>query len=473
MRDSATGPGRLRLRHVGSRVRPKLLLFRSRDVQYWAMRVTVLVFLASSAAFATNDVDGLFKRGDAAFAAQDMKGARTAWTDACSGPDSKTQFARAVCEHVSGVLDNSTGHLESAAFHYRGALAIWEQLAPERADFHVTTIISLADLLADTGNMSEAEKLLNDARLIVKPLEDSAPQVFASVLAHSGAYYGRSSQPEQGRPLLNDAIARYNRLPKPPLADLAYTLNALAMIDLGGGQYAASESKLRRALAMATESLGEKHPETTGYQINLALVLDVEGRFSQAETLLRRARVLVEARSGPDSLQAAAVLSELSSVECGLGKFGTAEDLAEQTLVILRKDHAPDKPEVVLTEISLASIYLRQHKTADAAKILPEAVRLERGLAVDPRLLADGVRHLGDLRAQQRDWEAARVLYSEAIGIYEQRLGRNHPDLAPVLRDYAAVLKQQRAPRAEVKTVEARVKAIGPRASSKSLMPQS
>ena len=101
-----------------------------------------------------------------------------------------------------------------------------------------------------------------------------------------------------------------------------------------------------------------------------------------------------------------------------------------------------------------------QPKTAEAADLLPGAVQIARRLIPGQRPLADGIRHLAELRAQQRNWGEAQSLYYEAIAIYDEKLGPGDPEIAPVLRAYANVLKQKGAPKSEVRDVEARAKAL-------------
>lgn len=358
-----------------------------------------------------------------------------------AGQSPQSSVAVAVGEHLAGVRENSEGHLDKAESHYRNAIAIWDQLAPAQPQLQAITLISLADLLAASERLPEAHTLLDRALVIAQPLEQKSPDVVASVISHLGAFYGRTEQPERGRPLLNEAIRRFGELKDPDIAEVAYAYSALGMLDLGAGKYSDGEASLREAVTRAVKALGETHPETIGYQTNLALALYYEGHFNRAEVLLQRARLMADKNT---DLLSAAILSELAAVECALGKFGTAENLTEEALVVLSRNHGPHTLEVAALKVSLATLYLREHRVAAAARILPDAVQLERSLAVDPRVRADGIRRLADLRAQQRNWSEAEELYRESISLYRERLGANHPDIAAVLRDYAVAVKHNK-----------------------------
>ena len=96
---------------------------------------------------------------------------------------------------------------------------------------------------------------------------------------------------------------------------------------------------------------------------------------------------------------------------------------------------------MVAAEVSLGSIYLREHKAVDAAQILPHAVEMQSTMAIDPAIKADGMRRLADLRAQQHQWKEAASLYEKAITLFEQRFGSSHPYIDPIRREYSAATK--------------------------------
>lgn len=242
--------------------------------------------------------------------------------------------------------------------------------------------------------------------------------------------------------------------------DLARSRNALGMQQLRAGDYKSGESNLRAAVSLASASLGESHPDTAFYESNLAIALSIEGQYGRAEVLLNRARFIVENTAPLDNSRLGAILAELATAETAQRQFGRAEADAEQSLAILSRGREPSGQEIAVEKVLLGTIYLSERKIAEAGSILPDAVTLERRVAGDPRILADGIRRLGELRALQQNWQEAQTLYSEAIALYESTFGPSHPGIARMLLEYANVLKHTGAPRAEVKNIEARAKAI-------------
>jgi tetratricopeptide (TPR) repeat protein len=262
-------------------------------------------------------------------------------------------------------------------------------------------------------------------------------------------------------PILFGSVAPGSSRP----VDVASTRNALGIVDLRAGDTKAAEAKFREAIDLASAALGESHPDVALYEANLAVALGVEHQYGRAEILLRRARYILEVSQPSQDDRLATVLTEISAVETAERQFVRAEADAEQSLAIVSRHSALDSIEVAVQQVVLATVYIRERKTAEADEILPAAVATERRLLADPatsdrRILAQGLRMLADLRALQQNWREAQALYAEVIAIYESTSAGSHPSLAPILLRYAEVLKHCGVPREQVRSVETRARAI-------------
>jgi tetratricopeptide (TPR) repeat protein len=439
------------------RFRPKIIFFKIRATEDSHMLAIFSLLLISTANPSTN-FDNFIKQGRAAFFTYDLDGAQSAYEQACGAAAAVQQTA--LCEHVLGTVAEARGNDAEAVQRYLKALEGWQQAGEASRSQRISTLTNLGSVYRRQRRFSEARQMLDEASELVKTLASSDPELYAIVRSRSGALYGDLDQPERARGLLNEALAGLAALQKTNAPELAYAWSALGMVEMTTGRYKAGESDFRQAVEFANSSLGENQPETAVYATNLALALLVQGEYNRAETLLRRARSVIESRLGPESSALVNVLGELTTVEMALGRFGIAENLGDRTLVILNRQLPAGSPEIVLTQVNLGRVYLREHKIAEAEKILPAAINAERRFFTSGRTLGDGIRILASLRAQQHSWNEAESLYSEALGLYERHLGPDHPDIAPVLREYADVLKHEGAPKAKVRSLEARAKAI-------------
>jgi tetratricopeptide (TPR) repeat protein len=426
------------------------------------MRAILAMLILSAVAVAGSDFDSLIKQGRAAFLAFDLDAAQTAYTRACP-PEKIATFPLqnvALCEHILGTVSEARDRGDEAVSRYLKSLAAFEKLGRPYLPHTVSTLTNLGELYRHQRRLTDAEKMLARALELSRTLTGSDPELYDVALSRAGALYSDLDQPERARSMLGEAIDGFRALTRPDAPEFAYALSSLGMLEIGSGRYKSGESNFREAMGHATGSLGETNPATAAYATNLALALLMQGQYSRDETLLHRARFVVESRLGPDNIQLAKVFVELTSVETALGRFRTAEGYGERALSILNSHVPAGSLEIVLAQVELGALYLREHNLAEAEKILPASVEAERRLLKDGRVLGDGIRDLAALRAQQHVWNDAEPLYREAIGFYERKLGVDHPDIAPVLRAYADVLKHQGTPGVQVKNIEARARAI-------------
>jgi len=414
------------------------------------------VVCLAAASGAPGDFEQLMKQAHTALTRFDLDAARAILNQVCPAPGASATAA--ICETETGAVEEASGRTGAAELHYRNALSIWERLAPEHAAYRAATLVNLGSLYRTGRRTKEAENMLTQGLDVARQTTIGRDQVLAVAASRLGGFYSETDAPERGRPLLNQAISMLHASALSN-AELAYASNSLGMLDLRAGDYKAGESNLREAVSVARSALGESHPDTALYQANLALALYSQGRYDRAEVLLNRARHVVETRLGPGSSRLGTVLADLSAVETAEGQYARAEADATQSLAILSRRQEPDSPEIAVENVMLATLYLRERKIAEAAKILPSAVVLERRMS-NRRVLADGLRGLGELRALEHNWSEAQALYSEALEIYESTIGSNHPAMAPVFREYADILRHCGAPRTEVKDIEARARSI-------------
>lgn len=349
-----------------------------------------------------------------------------------------------LCEHRLGLAEYAIGNTERAENHYLRAMSAFEQTSEQTAAQQVTTLIGLGRLYQATSRYPEATRSLTRALELSRHLT-AEPTLAAVALSRLGGVYSVSGSVDQARAMLTEGIEKLEALPIPDRPELAYAYYSLGMAELRVGAYSAGESDIRQAVSIATASLGESDSQTAIYESALGLALYLEGRYSRALPVLRRAEFLLEAHPAENSFHLGTALAEISAVEVALGKLTLAENDGSRALSVLKLRQAPDSAEVVKAQVNLAAIYLVEHKTAEAATILPDAVAAERQLMTDSLALANGVRWLAQLRAQQHDWTEADALYREAIRLYSARPGAVHPEIVPVKHEYAKVLRAAHA----------------------------
>jgi tetratricopeptide (TPR) repeat protein len=421
-----------------------------------------LLALCASTLPAGDDFDSLIKQGRAAYAAADINTASKFYEQACNANTMKAYAPARVayCHHQLATIDSARDKDNDAERHYLLAIESWKPAGGPYATSWCVTLMNLGDLYRRQHRLPEAEQVLRQAAAIAKQYEQQKPELHPGALSRLGVIYLEMSRIEEAMTVLKDAVQRFAAVKTADPAEEAYAWNGLGMVQLGSGLEQDADASLRRAISLAAPVLGENHPETVSYQTNFALVLILQGQFDRAATLLRRAKSVLETRSGPTDFRLGLVLAELSACASGQKKLALAEDYAQQSLSILKRQPQTNATAVALASVNLADVYLKARRLDEAERLLPPAIATERQLVPGTRLLADGLRRLADLRAQQHSWQTAQDLYRESIDIYERRLGANSPVLAPALRGYADALRHVGGSKAEVRVLESRAKAV-------------
>jgi tetratricopeptide (TPR) repeat protein len=366
----------------------------------------------------------------------------------------------AQCEHEAAFAAEARDEDARAEVHYHAAIALWDKAGAKGSIASVATLINLGSLYLRQSRPSEAMRIFEQASQRLSDGAAAMPELEAILRSRSAAASGELGQTERARQLFEESIAVLRTPVAKSDAALAWALNSFGLLDLDVGRYQDAEVKLREAVSLGEESLGEEDSTTAAYMTNLALALLLRGNPEGADTLLQRARFVIEKHSGPDTPRLVNTLAELSTAQTRLGKFRLAEVCDEQELRILMRRAPERRQDIVLTQVHLAALFLSEHRTVEAGKILPDAVAAERLYYRNGRTLADGLRSLAVLRVQQRAWSESEPLYREAIGMYEESLGQAHPELAKVLREYADVLKREKAPKSEIRQAEERARNI-------------
>ncbi|MEO8594241.1 MAG: tetratricopeptide repeat protein [Candidatus Solibacter sp.] len=241
------------------------------------------------------------------------------------------------------------------------------------------------------------------------------------------------------------------------------------------GHFSEAEAAYRRALD-AYDRSGEGATLARALTLeNIAVMLRAEGRYAESANLHLEALPRIEELAGPDSLQAARAASNLAALYGSMGKVAEAEALAARAERVFGALPPGNGPEHSANQHVLASIFVAQHRYAEAERLLRATLRdahsvntvvaysnlAAASLGVNENVRAEeyarqavalaqselrpghplaavALNNLAQAcRFQGKNLEAENS-YREAISIWEHALGDRHPDLARGLMNLAA-----------------------------------
>ncbi len=214
-------------------------------------------------------------------------------------------------------------------------------------------------------------------------------------------------------------------------------------------EYAHAERLLRETETFVLRAFGPADPLVAEVANEWGIVHKYQGRFAQAEASYKTALPLVARHFGRHSDFMATLLHNLGGITHAQGDLPTAERYARKGLKLRLQVQSAGSLAVAADRAALAAILDPRGKRDEAKQLLTSALRtFKRKLG--PRSFEVGVtlETLGSLNYRAGDLGAAERHLKAALDLQQQRLGKQHPELAFALHNLAVVLLDRKRPKA-------------------------
>jgi tetratricopeptide (TPR) repeat protein len=292
--------------------------------------------------------------------------------------------------------------------------------------------------LLDSGKLDEAIRLAERALEIRERLLGTEhPDVAASIDNLAGIYAGRGEY-VKASPLFKRALDIREKALGEDHPETAQSLNNLGELYYYLGKYAEAEPLFKRALDVREKAMGKDHPNTALSLTNLGALYFYQGKYEEAEPLYKRALDINEKAQGKDHPLTAQSLNNLAVLYRTQGKYAEAELFYKRALDINEKALGKDHSETINSLSNLAILYYYWGKYGEAESLYKRALDIrEKTQGKDHPFTAHSLNSLALLYASQGKYEEAEPLYKRALDIREKALGKDHPDTAESLNNLA------------------------------------
>jgi len=190
------------------------------------------------------------------------------------------------------------------------SIAVFITSAPAQTDSEVRDMVQQIDQLRDAGKFQEAVPI--------------AEKVLKYCQKHDG----------------------------PDHPETADSLNDLASLYAGMGDYARAAPLYERALKIREKALGKDHPYTAIILNNLAETYREAGDYAKAEPLYKRAIKIFETKLGSKHDNTVSVTANLALLYQDKGDLAKAEPLYTRVLKVREETLGPHDPQVANTQRS-------------------------------------------------------------------------------------------------------------------------
>lgn len=228
-----------------------------------------------------------------------------------------------------------------------------------------------AELLYTKGNYTEATQLTELALSIAQDaypapsVRHSKAELLKAALLYSLGDYARAEQ------LLTEIVSVFEqRLGNRHLA-LAQVYNQLGLnVFQQGNRANEAEGWFRKALAVSSASLGEKHPLTAEYQKNLAYFMIESKRLDEALTMIEASEEVYRAVFGKKSIRIAELNYLMGDIHTARREFKKAENRYNSAVTFITEVFGAAHPEVVKVKGKQARMHMSAGNDAQALTLL-------------------------------------------------------------------------------------------------------
>ncbi|HSN97795.1 MAG TPA: tetratricopeptide repeat protein, partial [Candidatus Nanopelagicales bacterium] len=211
-----------------------------------------------------------------------------------------------------------------------------------------------------------------------------------------------------------------------------------------GFRYEEAWRAFEEALTGRSGELGPDHVLTAVTRAHLAAVSWSRDRGVEARALARRAApALAKEPQEEDRSEVAEGLKALASIERGAGKKEEARAMLRRTLGMLEKGGGREELEIASACVALAVEEQDAHRLAAARRLFERALEIRRGkFGEEHTYIGFCLSHLSALHIPD-DFEGAKALATQALGMLERCMGPDSPSISTVLMTLGTIAVMQ------------------------------
>lgn len=176
-------------------------------------------------------------------------------------------------------------------------------------------------------------------------------------------------------------------------------------------------------------------------KFTMALTMEKLQNEEKAEDYYRQAITTIIDNTEYDTDMLANHLNRLGGQLASQGKVEEAEPLIKRSLEIYSKLFSDSHPIMCSAYESIGFLCLKQEKLDEAESWLTKAVktRVEAGIGSHPDQ-GSSLSILGEIELSRNSFDRAEKHFKDALEIYENTVGLDHPDTLKVLKPYRKLL---------------------------------
>ncbi len=355
--------------------------------------------------------------------------------------DDPTEAARAKASLANSLAQ--AGQLEEAAELFEQALAAF-RADPDADDRALSSTLNrYAMLLRSAGEYDRSEALLREVLAMIDAGREVSAHTSGAVLVNLGIIFGVRSRYLEALEYMRQAETRFEEI-----GESSDFVRGSLYVSMGNyearlGNEEEALAHLDKAVAHMEKALGPKHESYAGARLARSNVLGLLERNDEAEEDIRAALTIQQDVLGPGDTRVGLNHHYLGTFLWHTrGQLDAAVEQYLQALSIYDGSLKADHPFKVFTLNGIGSIRLQQGRYDEAVERFGEALALaESGLPPDHQQVVYAYRELGRLYRERGDYEQAASWFEKGLNQARQD-GSYLYTFEPLLQDYAELAEE-------------------------------
>ena len=315
------------------------------------------------------------------------------------------------------------------------ALGMYQQILTDRMHLlgseHLDTLSTknnLALLMIETGNIVEAEQLLDECLVAYRQILGTKHPTTIAVMNNTAMLYEKEGRTLEAKQLVEIVLRAEQGIFPPHHPDVLTATSNLATLLMTLGDQARAEELLMQSIELS-ESHSEWHPYQWTIQSNLATVYMQQGRSTKAEEVLVRLLEEQEDVFGSLHPQVLQVRSSLLNLYLSQGRLEEADEYLQILTTMIEAQYPTVHPLYLQLLTDQATVAFTKGNAETAKTLLKSLLSIQEGhLGHDHPNTLHSMRTIGQMLQSQGDYLEAEHLLQAVVDTQLKTIGETHPD---------------------------------------------
>ncbi|RLD24712.1 MAG: hypothetical protein DRI71_01760 [Bacteroidetes bacterium] len=320
---------------------------------------------------------------------------------------------------------------------YNEALAV---VSPEKYQaLYQSLMFNYITLLQAQGNLSEAQKLLDDLRVSIG---SDNPQIYLGILRNIGSLAQSKGDYATANSRYKEALSIAKDLSGENSTQYADILLRIATLEKDLGNYQTAEPMFIQVSEIVAQADGKGHPNYASVVNNMGILFQQMGNYDKAETNFLEAITIYKSAFGEDSPDYVLTLENLATLYELIGDEDKALDILASTLESNKKIYGETNPNYAISLHNYASLLQKTDRKDEAFNMLIKVLELQEQSAgrLQPSY-ANSLHNLAILAQEQENYQLADSLINEVLVIRGHLFDVSHPSYTSALFGKAVLLQ--------------------------------